>query len=254
MGERGRQPAPSASAGESLQQRVAYHLAEFERMRLVGPDDPMVRMTTPFAGRVLEVGCGLGQVLRSLGRGARPELLVGVDVDLELLRMKGTLGDGQDSGSGLPMLVAGDALSLPFSNEAFDLVICRVVLMSLPVDRALRELARVVRPGGRIYLHLTGPGFYLQDLGRGRWKGSMFALLNGTLLTLFSMQVRLAGLWNNYETAKYVEKRLAEEGFTVVLREKGRRRWLCPIAEKLLAVRAPAIPQQTHLPPPSRVP
>ena len=50
-------------------------------------------------------------------------------------------------GSGI--VVAGDALALPFSDGAFDRVIAAEVLEHIPDDRAaLAELARVLRPGG----------------------------------------------------------------------------------------------------------
>ncbi len=48
-------------------------------------------------------------------------------------------------------LVAGDALHLPFANAAFDAVTISFGLRNVAdVDRALREMARVVRPGGRL--------------------------------------------------------------------------------------------------------
>jgi SAM-dependent methyltransferase len=92
-------------------------------------------------GRVLEVGPGPGEVsermLRKLGCD-----VVALDVSermVELCRARGI--DAR----------VGDLQALPFSADAFDLVVAAWVLFHVEdVDLGLREIARVVRPGGRL--------------------------------------------------------------------------------------------------------
>lgn len=49
--------------------------------------------------------------------------------------------------------VVGSALALPFAAEAFDGIICTEVLEHVPEpEQALREMARVLRPGGQVYV------------------------------------------------------------------------------------------------------
>jgi SAM-dependent methyltransferase len=101
------------------------------------------------AGRaVLDLGCGEGGNLVNLfdGRPAPPRLVVGLDLfPRKLAFARAQFPPGR--------FVCGDAGTLPFADATFDLVLCRDLLHHLE-DRepALRELARVLRPGGRLFL------------------------------------------------------------------------------------------------------
>ena len=81
--------------------------------------------------RVLDVGCGTGELTAVL-REETDATVVGLDADRELL------------GHVDPPRVQGDALSLPFPDDAFDLVVCQALLINLPDPAAaVREFARV---------------------------------------------------------------------------------------------------------------
>ena len=221
----------------TLRERIDEHLASYFDCLSMDTNAPLVRMTTPFGGRVLEVGCGIGQVLMSLGRNGRPVMLAGVDLDVDLLRFGKVLQETREDQEANPERIAADALRLPFADCSFDLVICRVVLMSLPLVAALRELARVLAPGGRLYLHLTGAGFYLRELCGRRWKGAALGLLNGVLLSLSSQQVCARGRWNNFQNLNIVRKILEREGLAIIERKRGPRHWMFSDNLKVLAVR-----------------
>lgn len=98
--------------------------------------------------RLLDVGTGTGALLRELVRGdARPAEVVGIDRCASALAVAATR---------LPVgwrLTAGDARRLPFADGHFDIVTACYLLHLL--DRAQRakvlgEIARVLRPGGRV--------------------------------------------------------------------------------------------------------
>ncbi len=93
--------------------------------------------------RLLEAGCGPGAVLKLLLE--RGYSAVGLDKSAPFL--------AEARLSGLNELVRGDLTALPFKAESLDGIICECVL-SLIADKAsaLRECARVLRPGGKLAL------------------------------------------------------------------------------------------------------
>ncbi len=83
--------------------------------------------------RVLDVGCGTGELARVLAEET-PGEVVGTDADSQLLSV------AREHVS----VVAGDAHRLPFPDDSFDLVVCQALLINLPdPERAVREFARV---------------------------------------------------------------------------------------------------------------
>lgn len=97
--------------------------------------DALDPLSLPDRQRVLDVGCGTGELTRVLADQTSGEV-VGTDADTTLLEV------ARDR-TGLP-LVAGDATRLPFNDDSFDLVVCQALLINLPdPGAALREFARV---------------------------------------------------------------------------------------------------------------
>jgi ubiquinone/menaquinone biosynthesis C-methylase UbiE len=106
----------------------------------------------PEGARILEVGCGRGVALPPLAELARPAELVGLDVDPVLLaearRRLERRGIEAD-------LVHGDVRHLPFLAGTFDVVVDFGTCWHIAdPERALREIARVLTPGGR-FVHET---------------------------------------------------------------------------------------------------
>jgi len=98
-------------------------------------------------GEVLEVAIGTGRNLTFYPAGVR---LTGIDLSpamLERARERaGELGMEVD-------LREGDAQDLPFPGGSFDTVVCTLSLCNVPDDRrAVAEMKRVLRPGGRLLL------------------------------------------------------------------------------------------------------
>jgi demethylmenaquinone methyltransferase/2-methoxy-6-polyprenyl-1,4-benzoquinol methylase len=92
--------------------------------------------------RCLDLAAGTGVSTEELGRSGA--VVVGVDLSLGMLQV------GHRARPTVPLL-AGDALALPFPDGAFDAVTISFGLRNI-VDTAgaLKELARVTRPGGRL--------------------------------------------------------------------------------------------------------
>jgi SAM-dependent methyltransferase len=101
--------------------------------------------------RVLDVGCGSGVVTRDMARRVSPGgRAVGIDPSAEFLAIARDLARE----AGLDAVVEfrdGNALALPFGDGEFDAALAATVLVHVPGgDGAIPEMARVVRPGGRV--------------------------------------------------------------------------------------------------------
>lgn len=118
-------------------------------------------MFTPFAARlvadlnitpgsaVLDVACGTGVVSRLAARATGPTgTVTGVDIGPAMLAV--ARSQPGESGSAPITYLEGSALELPLADSSFDCATCHHGLQFFP-DRiaAIRELRRVLRPGGR---------------------------------------------------------------------------------------------------------
>jgi len=101
--------------------------------------------------RVLDVGCGSGVVTRDMARRIGPAgRAVGIDPSPQFLVVARELAEGAGL-RGRVEFLEGSALSLPFPDGAFDVVVAVTVLSHTPGgESAIPEMARVVRPGGRV--------------------------------------------------------------------------------------------------------
>ncbi len=151
----------------------------FERIEAAryGEYAPWMRAVLPFAeagGRdVLEVGCGLGTDLLQFARGGAR--CYAVDLTPEHLRQTARRFELYGERA---RLARGDAETLPFGDESFDLVYSFGVIHHTPdTEAAVREMHRVLRPGGRICV-----GVYHRDSAHF-WLGHVLhhGLLHGAL-------------------------------------------------------------------------
>jgi len=104
--------------------------------------------------RILEVGCGWGELAEWLGRETGAEV-VAVDLSprmVELARERGVDAS------------VADVQELPFADGEFDVVVAAWMLYHVPdLDRGIAELARVLRPGGTL-VAVTNSRYHLQEL------------------------------------------------------------------------------------------
>jgi SAM-dependent methyltransferase len=95
------------------------------------------------ARRVLDVGCGVGALAPVLRAAAPGAVVIGVDASEGMLRLA--------HAAGLGPVGAMDAQALAVRPASIDVAVCAFVLFHLPDPaQGVRELARVLRPGGAI--------------------------------------------------------------------------------------------------------
>lgn len=167
-------PKPGWSR-EDYAAAAAKKLRRFERLLAA-----VKRWRPDLAGaRVLDVGCG--DAANCLLMATQPvREVVGIDLYLPLLdasersaparrladalaREAGVPGGAPEALSRLPLrLEAMDAGRMSFADATFDLLISRSAMEHLsPIERALDEMARVVRPGGLVH-HSIDPFYWLR--------------------------------------------------------------------------------------------
>lgn len=111
---------------------------------------------------VLDVGCGAGQEILPFlternARGVATDIAVDVGkVGRELYR--------RHAPQARITFLRCDAENLPFASGLFDVVICRLALPYTHNARAFAEVSRVLRPGGKYFLKISGVRWYLLEL------------------------------------------------------------------------------------------
>ena len=104
-------------------------------------------------GLMLDVGCGEGRHIFGVMQNYPDIKCIGLDMDKDSLNKaeNGYEYFESISNAGVDFL-KGSAYSLPFPNNSFDLVVCSEVLEHLhEYNDAVREIHRVLKPGGKFY-------------------------------------------------------------------------------------------------------
>jgi SAM-dependent methyltransferase len=177
-----RNPQAEQMGDESMARNLA-HQAEaiwpqeaplFERYGLSGPL------------RILDLGCGTGEITRRLAEGYPQSTLDGVDI------LEGNLALARRDSRGFGERIhyeQGDAFALKYDDASFDLVVCRHMSQAVPdFPLVLAEITRVLKPGG--WLHLLSEDYgmlHMPVIDRGGvqfdpdrfWNENAIAYLHG---------------------------------------------------------------------------
>jgi SAM-dependent methyltransferase len=145
-------------------------LLRFDRFHATLHAEIVDWLGVPPGGRILDAGCGAGGVTALLAQATGAAgAVAALDLAPEHLEATRRVVDAAGFGDRLS-LHEGRIESLPFPDGAFDLVWCSRAVHGLPDQLAgVRELRRVLRPGGRLALREGGlsPRFLPQDIGLG---------------------------------------------------------------------------------------
>jgi ubiquinone/menaquinone biosynthesis C-methylase UbiE len=99
---------------------------------------------------ILDICCGTGAVITAFAVQYPKSVAVGYDFSRGML-----LKVREKSGAGTIILIEGDAATLPFRDESFDVITCSHALYELKKparQAALNDMKRVIRPGGVVLI------------------------------------------------------------------------------------------------------
>jgi ubiquinone/menaquinone biosynthesis C-methylase UbiE len=133
---------------------LVYDLPLVQRAVYRPPQDAVVAALRERAcRRLLDVGCGTGQLAARLRRELPAIHVVGCDFSIGMLEHARARDDAV-------AWVRGDAMRLPFRDRTFDVIVSTEAFHWFPDRRrALHEFARVLVPEGRLMLALVNPRF-----------------------------------------------------------------------------------------------
>ena len=156
---------------------LAYNIAEFTIQVNSGKMFPVLEKLNVFPGSiVLDVGCAGGQSLFALAvADRRPSLALGMDRDPEQLEIAQSLALNFPLKNGCFAFQQGDGNALPFKDGSVDVLISRAAVHYLDVRQAFQEMARVLKPGGRIFIHALGFASFMKQLQKSDFSGKLLA-------------------------------------------------------------------------------
>lgn len=192
----------------------SYHLEELQVARDPTHPSHLLPPPAPAGARILDIGCGAGQTLIA----AYPDRLTfGLDCDPGALRLGRTLTQSV-------RFTCGQAEALPYADAEFDLIVARVSLAYTDISRSMREIRRVLRTGGLVWMTLHPLALCWNQARQASWKGKVYfayILVNGVCFHLLQHQFPLRGRNESFQTASGMRRALLRAGFRDIEVEHG---------------------------------
>jgi len=202
---------------------IAYHLGELDIARNADDARRILPELPETFESILDLGCGIGQTL--IACNLTPKTFAcGVDVNEEALAYGRKIADHIS-------FVRASGEHLPFADGSFDVVISRVTLPHMHVPKALQEISRALKPGGRVWLTLYPMSWILRRAGESLKAGNLknfayqfYVMTNGAFFHLTGRQFRFPfnRRCESFQTVKGVIRAMKEAGFENVRAEQNR--------------------------------
>jgi ubiquinone/menaquinone biosynthesis C-methylase UbiE len=111
--------------------------------------DDILSFHLPSDAVILDIGSGPGLLAKEIGSRSQQFKVIGIDISKDTLRI------AHDNNKNCPNLsfIEASVYNIPFNENSFDLVVCKDSLHHFnDLKKALKEMWRVLRPGGVLYI------------------------------------------------------------------------------------------------------
>lgn len=149
--------------------------------------------------KILDIGCGTGYLTRKLAHHFEDAEVVGIDIAPGMIDVA---KKGENSTN--LVFVLGDGEKLSFGNKVFDLLVSNASLQWMDFSQVLKEVKRVLSPGGKFLFNTFGPATLkeLKELG--------------LRVNAFLSKEELASLTEKEFTASHISSKMVELKFSQV--------------------------------------
>lgn len=194
---------------------VAYHLEELSIANNLADPRRIMPSINGNQRRILDVGCGAGQTL--IASHLAPDVIaIGIDLDFS------ALSHGRKLTRSIQFACAkGEAI--PFQSECFDLVVSRVALPYMQIQKALAEMSRVLKANGNLWIVLHPYSRALRELkeclARLDLKGAiyrLYVLVNSLFVHFLGKQLPHPlhrDCYESCQTVRGIKRLLRQSGF-----------------------------------------
>ena len=196
-----------------LDGNTRYHLSELEialdpsRPEYILPDLAWSR-----AG-VVDVGCGVGQLFVAKAGDLRPGVrCYGFDID------RASIAYANEHWPERAQFAVAPAEALPLPDRSVDMYVSRVTLPYTDIPAALNEAARVLTPGGRLWITLHPVSMTFGEMKRAISRGNprefvrrAIVLLNGLTFHLTGSTRHLFGVRDSWQGVTRMQKELSKQ-------------------------------------------
>ena len=191
---------------------LQYHLAELEIARdPTRPEHVLPDLTSCRVG-VVDVGCGIGQLFVARGREAPPGVpRYGFDIDPTAIAY------ASENWPDMAHFAVAPAEHLPLPDDSVDLYVSRVSLPYTDIPAALREAARVLVQGGRLWITLHPLSMAFGQLGKAirerrvkEFVGASIFLANGLAFHFLGTGRRILGARDSWQSETRMRRELGE--------------------------------------------
>ena len=126
---------------------------------------------------VLDAACGCGQY--SIALAEKNQFVTGLDINPGYIEISQHISSKFNLKN--THFLVGNLHNMPFANESFDAIFCYSALMYTREDRVISELARVLQPGGNLYICSDGSGWPIYKIVVEGFRNKRFFSIIGSL-------------------------------------------------------------------------